>query len=539
MSDLGDPGREAVPRRPLVFRSRGETGPATPAVAAATGPVPWKVMISDDDDGVHSVSRMLLRDFSFQGRGLEFVAARSGAETRELIARHPDTAVLLLDVVMETEHAGLEVVRHIRDVLKNRMVRIILATGQPGLAPEKQVVETYDINDYREKTELTAQKLATTVMSALRAYRDLLNLDNSRRGLEHIVGASKTLFERRSVRRFAAAVLAELTGLLLVTRSGRDQGDAALRAPASLIATRRGDDFVVTAGTAAFAGAENRSLREVIGAAAVERVAAVGLDPVVEVGARCFIARFHASTGAENVVYVADTRPYDEIDVRLLRTFAVNLGVAFDNLHLSHEVADTQTELIQTLSEVVETRSADTRRHTSRVGEAACLLARLAGVDEREVDRLRQVAPMHDLGKVGIPDAILDKPGPLTASEFALVKTHTIMGYNILKGSTRPILKAAAIVCLQHHEHWAGTGYPYGIAGEEIDLLSRITGLADVFDAVSNDRPYKKAWPPEQVYEYIERQRGRQFAPSLADVFLANFDAFVGLSQEQMPRAAE
>ncbi|HEV8312970.1 MAG TPA: response regulator [Burkholderiaceae bacterium] len=158
------------------------------AVAASTEP-PWKIIIADDDDAVHSISTMVLRNCRFEGRGLSFLSAHSGEATRRVVAEHPDCAILLLDVVMETEHAGLDVVRYVREELRNGFIRIILRTGQPGQAPEKWVVENYDINDYTEKTELTAQKLVTTIISALRSFRDLRELERHREHLEELIAA--------------------------------------------------------------------------------------------------------------------------------------------------------------------------------------------------------------------------------------------------------------------------------------------------------------------------------------------------------------
>ena len=181
----------------------------------------------------------------------------------------------------------------------------------------------------------------------------------------------------------------------------------------------------------------------------------------------------------------------------------------------------------------METRSVDTSRHTARVGKSAHLLGLKLGLPESSLEVLRLVAPMHDLGKVGIPDALLNKPGKLTAEEYACVKAHTTIGYNILKGSKRRLLNTAAQVCLQHHERWDGTGYPFGLRGQEIDILGRIVGLVDVFDAVSNDRPYKRRWPADQVLEYIQGERGRQFDPELVDLFISHFDEFVTLEREE------
>ena len=139
----------------------------------------WKVIISDDDEEVHAVTRLALEDFSFEGKGLEFLSAYSGEETQKLIAEHPDTALLLLDVVMEKENSGLEVVEYIRKELLNSFVRIVLRTGQPGRAPQMQVIRDLDINDYKEKVELTDQKLYTTIVASIRSYRDMKFIEAS------------------------------------------------------------------------------------------------------------------------------------------------------------------------------------------------------------------------------------------------------------------------------------------------------------------------------------------------------------------------
>jgi len=523
----GDGGRSQR-RTPLQFRNRPALLPSGSDETVGLRREPWKVLIADDDHDVHAVSRMLLKDFSFEGRRLNFVSAYSGADACNMIVEHPDTAVLLLDVVMETDHAGLDVVRNIRGPLGNSFVRIILRTGQPGQAPEKTVVEEYDINDYKEKTELTAQKLATAVMAALRSYRDLRHLESSRKGLEQIICAAPTLFEHQSLRRFAIGVLTQLTALLNL---GQDA--LYLKAPASgFAAIRNVDEYEIVAGTGIYEQRLGDTVRQVVPADVLARLLGVAREQCTHVGEREYAGYFRTSTGCENIIYMQACHRFSEIDVRLLQVFSTNLGVAFDNISLSRELADTQTEIIQTLSEVVETRSGDTSLHTLRVGRCARLLGEKLGLSEAEVEILRQTAPMHDLGKVGISDVILNKPGSLTPDEYRQVKTHTILGHNILRRSARPILQVAAMICLQHHERWDGSGYPNGLAGEAIDIRSRIVGLADVFDAISHHRPYKRAWPAEDVRAYIVAQSGRQFDPAIAALMLANFDEFLMLRDE-------
>ena len=174
----------------------------------------WKVIIVDDEPEVHAVTKLALSDFMFQDKNIEFLSAYSGKEGKELITQHPDAAIVLLDVVMETDDAGLQVAKFIREEAKNQNVRIILRTGQPGQAPERQVILDYDINDYKSKTELTAQKLFTVIMSSLRAYRDIIALDNSRKGLQKIIKASADIFSSHSMEQFIDGVMQQLTSVI-------------------------------------------------------------------------------------------------------------------------------------------------------------------------------------------------------------------------------------------------------------------------------------------------------------------------------------
>jgi HD-GYP domain-containing protein (c-di-GMP phosphodiesterase class II) len=190
------------------------------------------------------------------------------------------------------------------------------------------------------------------------------------------------------------------------------------------------------------------------------------------------------------------------------------------------EVIATQSEVIHTPGEVVESRSHETGNHVDRVAEGAALLARLAGLPAEECELLRLAAPMHDVGKIGIPDAVLNKPGKLTDAEYDLMKTHTTLGHQILSQSDRPIMKAAAIVANEHHERWDGRGYPNGIAGEEVHVFGRIVAIVDVFDALTSDRCYRPAMPLAEALCIMVEGRGSQFDPELLDLFLENLDQF-------------
>lgn len=194
---------------------------------------------------------------------------------------------------------------------------------------------------------------------------------------------------------------------------------------------------------------------------------------------------------------------------------------------LHKELEETQREIIYRMGEVGETRSKETGQHVKRVAQYSKDLALLSGLSKNEAEILFTASPMHDIGKVGIPDEILKKPGKLTPQEFEIMKTHAEIGYNILKGSKRSIIEAAAIISLTHHEKYDGTGYPKGLKGNKIHIYGRITAIADVFDALGSDRIYKKAWKNEEIFHLLNEGKGKHFDPTLIEIFMSNINIFL------------
>jgi putative two-component system response regulator len=219
----------------------------------------------------------------------------------------------------------------------------------------------------------------------------------------------------------------------------------------------------------------------------------------------------------------------DEVLLRigtLLETRFLYLQIQSQNQILEAKVRDrtrdleaAQIEIIERLARAAEFRDDNTGQHTERVGQMAALLARQIGLSDTQVSLIRRAAPLHDVGKIGIPDSVLLKLGKLTPEEFDLVKTHTTIGARILSGSRFTILRLAEEIAYNHHERWDGNGY-VGIRGADIPLAGRIVALADVFDALTQQRPYKAAWPVTEAIAEIDRQRGQQFDPALVDAFL-------------------
>ena len=196
---------------------------------------------------------------------------------------------------------------------------------------------------------------------------------------------------------------------------------------------------------------------------------------------------------------------------------------------LNRELESTQTDLVRLLGELCEARSEETGNHVARVAAYARHLAWLAGLPDEHVTAIHQAAPLHDVGKIAIPDRILNKPGRLTDEEFREMQSHTHLGHGILKASGRPLLQAAATIAHEHHERWDGNGYPRGLAGSAISIEGRLVAIADVFDALSFARAYKPAWDDGRIRELFTAERGRQFDPRLTDLFLGNYADFIEL----------
>jgi HD-GYP domain-containing protein (c-di-GMP phosphodiesterase class II)/ribonuclease BN (tRNA processing enzyme) len=221
-----------------------------------------------------------------------------------------------------------------------------------------------------------------------------------------------------------------------------------------------------------------------------------------------------------DLVFTADDLDY----IRLASTFA---GNSIESSLLVEEIKETQAEVIFAMGAIGERRSKETGNHVTRVAKYSRILAELYGLSEEECEMIELVSPMHDIGKVGIPDAILNKPGSFNKSEWQIMMTHAQLGYEMLEKSQRPLLQASAIVAREHHEKWNGKGYPKGLKGDEIHIFGRITAVADVFDALGSDRVYKKAWDLERILNLFKEERGEHFQAKLVDLFLDNIDKFL------------
>jgi len=221
---------------------------------------------------------------------------------------------------------------------------------------------------------------------------------------------------------------------------------------------------------------------------------------------------------------------FSKKDLDHLLLAASYTGNQLDAIALQEEIESTQREIILTLAETGEMRSKETGNHVKRVAEYSAILGKAYGLCPEEILLLKDASPMHDIGKIAIPDSILLKPGKLTDVESTEMQSHTTLGFEMLNHSDRKLLKTAALVAVQHHEKWDGTGYPYGLKGEEIHIYGRLLAIADVFDALICKRVYKDPWPIEKIVAMFIESKGKDFDPEIVDVFLKVKDAMIEVS---------
>jgi HD-GYP domain-containing protein (c-di-GMP phosphodiesterase class II) len=233
--------------------------------------------------------------------------------------------------------------------------------------------------------------------------------------------------------------------------------------------------------------------------------------------------------GAIQVINKKDKTDFSREDLNYLQLASTYVSESIRSMLLLEEIDATQRELIHIMSIVGEKRSNETGEHVQRVLEYTKLIATLYGMDEEESTLLANTSPMHDIGKIAIPDCVLNKPGKYTKEDMEIMKTHTTLGYEMLKSSKRVLLSTAAIVAYEHHEKYDGTGYPRGLKGEEIHIYGRIVALADVFDALCSKRVYKEAWKLDQVFTYLLSKKENQFDPELVDLLLEHKEKFIAI----------
>lgn len=484
---------------------------------------PWKVMIVDDEPGVHASTRLALRGITFRDRELEFIDAYSGAEALRLLEEHEDVAVVFLDVVMESDDAGLIVARKIREN-GHQMVRIVLRTGHPGYAPEREVVVNYDIHDYKEKSNLDFSKLFSCLISALRAHDDLVAIEQHRRGLISVLEAV-SWFDFRSLKRYLAKMVAELSTLanaeisdmLLAVRTAHPIGD--------IPATEGAFSVLVDGiGNGSLDGGESRIIRSAFDSNGNATEASEN-------------TLYCDALGIELVLFTRDKEALASADRALLEVFLLKVAQTLGNHRTFCEIlrerdsmvrgfanlsgqwgghADEELEIIQKLAQQTAEKL---RQH----------LHFIEFIDDWFVYSIGTAAGFHDIGITTVPHQLLEKPGTLGVEEISFVREHVRAGAELLKNKLAGIIGTRLYamtedVVLNHHERCDGSGYPEGRTGDQISVAAQIVGIVDTFVAMTHARPYRAAYLRDEAIEIIQSGSGVAFDARIVDAFLEVLD---------------
>jgi CheY-like chemotaxis protein len=339
----------------------------------------WKIMVVDDDAAIHDITQMSLRNFSYLDKQIEFLHAYSAQEAKKLIAIHPDIAVILLDVVMEHEQAGLEVVKYIRDELRNPFIRIILQTAQYEQAPERQVILEYDVNDYKEKREISTKKLFTSLVTALRTYQDMMTIHRNRLGLQKLIEATATIFGAQSIDKFISGILEQLLSILnLNSNAFYCYRDGSIE--------QANDDaiahYIILAGTGLYEKEVGKYVTDVVEAPILNKLRLFSENNQnLCFDEECIIHLKH-SDYYDTLIYLNGTACVDEVDKQLIKTFCANVAIAYDKLFLNQNLVIMEKKLVELLNSAVESNAIENNEHIALITEYLSMLSKKYGVKD-------------------------------------------------------------------------------------------------------------------------------------------------------------
>ena len=487
----------------------------------------WRVLVIDDDNSVHQVTKLVLAGAEIENRQLEIISVYSKEEAKKKLLEDDDFCMAFVDVVMETDHAGLELVQWIREELKNQEIRLVLRTGQAGSAPEAQVIKDYDINDYKEKTDFTSNKMITTVYASIRAYRDIITIKRSLDAFKKLIESTHDLLKTDQLKSFGSAALNHLLCLM-------DVDSSALYIARNQIDFAQDTSSLIIACTGKYINESDSLESSNISDAVKEKIKQTFSSKTHYRDEHCFVGYYQASESAASVLFIEFEDDREHFRASLAELFATNIALILESLTKQKEIEQTQKELLYIVGEAIETRSQETGFHVKRIALLCELLASKLGLESSFVDAIRLAAPLHDLGKIVIPEHILNKPGRLVDEERKIMQTHAQVGSDILRKSTVSVSKLATRLANYHHENWDGSGYPKGLSGKDIPIEARIMAVADVFDALGSKSCYKEAWADDDIREFMIAEKNKKFDETLVNIVVDNFEEFIAI-REQYP----
>ncbi|MCP1338471.1 DUF3369 domain-containing protein [Idiomarina sp. M1R2S28] len=498
-----------------------------PDIAEEEVSEPYNILIVDDDEEIHTITKMALGEFKLDGRPLKFHSVYSGKDAIAFLQDNNNIAMMLLDVVMETDHAGLDVAQWVRETRKNRLIRIVLRTGQPGQAPEEDVIARYDIDDYKEKTELTYRKLVTLMYSCLRAYRDLNAIERNKRGLEKVINASAEVFSARSMQALCQGILEQLVALITLS------DDAMYCRIDALTASSDTDDpFEIIGGTGEYEKAVGQPVHGEIDWSIVRPMQQSPHNVDFRIVDSNYYGLYKTSSSRQYLLFIRGVRDLSELDQNLLGLFVNNSSIAIDNLQATENEREAQRELLYSVGEAIEKHSIDEiSHHVKRSAEMAGQLAIFSGATQEQAEALKQAASVYDIGKVSVQMELAQRADVLSIHEYEEIMQKVIQGHDYLRQTDSAVAKVAALIAQDIHERWNGSGFPSQKSAKAIDLNARILSITSHFDALRTQRNYRDAKESEDAADYLLQHSGKFFDPELVGLMLDNLDAMEKIRQ--------
>jgi len=363
--------------------------------------------------------------------------------------------------------------------------------------------------------------LFLAVLTAIRSFGDLYNFDENGISIDQIMESAKQIYRENQMYTFSSQAIKQL--LSIVCLGNKDEE----KLMSGFVASKLDGMNMITYGIGSYQAYEKLILNDVIPESIQRLIAENRLKGQNMYTDKTVMLFFGHESVRDNIIFIESQKPIGAWEKNLIQLFEMNLSEDYAKLcQLNRNRLNTE-KLVQTLSEVIEAKSKEMCHHVRRVASYSKLLAEVYALDAESIKTLEVASMIHDIGKLTIPDKILNKPGKLSPEEFESVKKHAIAGYEMMKESKHALIQAAAVIALEHHEKWNGTGYPAGLEKDATHIFGRIVALADVFDALSTDRVYKKAWPLEQIVDLLKKERGEHFDPKLVDIMLENINAFI------------
>jgi response regulator RpfG family c-di-GMP phosphodiesterase len=493
----------------------------------------------DDEREVHEITKLVLSGVTFNGRCLTFLHAYTSHEAISQIASNPDIAVALVDVVMDGDSAGLRVIDHVRNVLCNKLIRLILRTGQPGSAPEKEVLVKYEINDYKTKDELSATKLFSTVVTALRNYMDLSALEESSRGIDRVLEATSAMFRARTLERMAEVALTKLASLLNAGAGQRSN----LTVRGSFVRKNSGAwSAVASLGEPGLFDEIGKSSSDDDGFSQIVKIEldvddesfAIWFNPGREltVVEQSLIQLFRLNThGAlRHLLTLLQVEIAQHMAVMAISTVGLNISAQCENVRRLDTFASSTPQLendfLVTLAVQGEVAQWGTQKramsHLLRVKELSLKVAEALKLEPQFCQDLCYASQFHDIGNVFVPVYDAGSWFVPTATSRDKAEKHALAGMSYLRNlrSLHPRrLSIASEIAAGHHESWNGAGFPKGVVGDCIPISARIVAAVDFWDTYThaNEFSNRPAYSKAETLEMLSIASGYYFDPRVVD----------------------